>query len=186
MGRNREHYEIEQCANPFRAIRFIPFTERFAVEGLTFADFPTIEAAQQYRDNYPNQKQKGPQQMIDTIEVPYPEIEQQNADKSIRQQFLELQAREAAEALAAQNARLDQINTSGDLSSLKTDMSLRIKFVERFGSARFGELNLRFTQAQAKAKRDAELAQRQSKREVSTTQGRLDALNKQRKAAASN
>lgn len=117
-----------------------------------------------------------------TVTVPYPEIEQQNADKSIRQQFEELQAREAREAEAALNQRLDSLNTSGDLSEVKRDLSLRVKFVNKFGWQRFAQLNSTYTQHQTKLAADAKREERMSKRTISTAEDRLKALHAKRKA----
>jgi hypothetical protein len=121
---------------------------------------------------------------IENVELPYPEIErEQQESKSIKEQYADLVAREAKEAEAALNIRLDGINSSGDISELKSSMALRIKFVERFGPNRFGDLNRSLLQRQNQTRLAAELAEKQSRQGVSTVEGRLKALNAKRKAS---
>src|SRR6185437_4096879 len=94
-----------------------------------------------------------------TVTAPFPEIEQAERDKSVHNSFKELEDRTAREAEAELNAKLDQINSSGDLSSL-SDMKLRIQFVEKFGVDRFSALNLKHIQRQSQERRAAELARK--------------------------
>lgn len=124
--------------------------------------------------------------MTDAIELPYPQIQQATEDKSIKQQYAELVAREQREAEAALAAKLDGINISGDIAELKSNLKLRCAFTARHGWQRFGELNKAHLRRQAQERRAAELAERESKRQISTSQSRILALNKQRKATVGN
>lgn len=121
--------------------------------------------------------------IIEELPEPFPEVTKASEDKSIREQFLELQAREKREVEAALNAKLDSINTSGDIAELKANLKLRCQWVDKYGWKAFADLNGRHLRRQIKEKAEAELAAKQSKRQLSTEQGRIDALNKVRIAA---
>lgn len=118
--------------------------------------------------------------------APFPELERQQQDQSIRQQYEALLEREARDAQAALDAKLARINETGDISELKKDMKLRFAFEDRFGWQRFGELNGKAIKAQSEAEKAAKIEKWGGRRTLSTEQGRIDALNKARKATQNN
>lgn len=114
--------------------------------------------------------------------VPFPEAQQKQEDNYLKNEYQKLLEREQAEAEAAQNAKLDAINRDGDISELKTNLRLRCSFVDKYGWERWGELNRKHLAQQRKQRVEAELAEKQTKRSISTSQGRIALLNKSRKA----
>jgi len=116
------------------------------------------------------------------LEAPFPEQEKNQQDKSIHQQYQELLAREERERQQVLDAKLAQINSTGDIAELKKDMRLKIAFVGKFGSQRFADLNLKYLQSAREASRKAETEEELHQRLMRTSQDyRTKQLNKNRK-----
>lgn len=121
--------------------------------------------------------------MNSSTEVPFPQIERQTEDKSIKQEYEDLLAREQREAEAAEQLKLAGIDSTGNIEELLSNIKLRTAFIRKFGSSRFTALHAKHVRSNRELRQAADRTARMGKRTVTTTAGRLQQANAGRKAA---